>query len=86
MDLNGFGTEPYSIEELTAEIGACYLMSYASILISDITNTAAYIRTWLTKLRNDKRFIVYASAQAQRAADFILNLEIVNKSEEEVAS
>ena len=73
MDLNSFGSEPYSMEELTAEIGACFLMSQTGILTSDITNTAAYIQSWLAKLRNDKRFIVYASAQAQRAVDFILN-------------
>ncbi len=73
MDLNEFGSEQYSMEELTAEIGACYLMSHTGILTSDITNTAAYIQSWLSKLRNDKRFIVYACAQAQRAVDFILN-------------
>jgi antirestriction protein ArdC len=73
--MQGFGSEPYSIEELTAEIGACYLKSYTGILDSDISNNAAYIKAWLIRLRNDKRFIVYASAQAQRAVEFILNIK-----------
>jgi len=64
-----FRSTPYSIEELTAEIGSCYLMSYTGILTSDISNTAAYIQAWLAKLRNDKRFIIYAAAEAQRAVD-----------------
>lgn len=84
--MNAFGSEPYSQEELTAEIGACYLMSHAGILTSDISNTAAYIQSWIEKLRNDKRFIVYASAQAQRAVEYILNLELVTKPEKEVVS
>ena len=32
-----------------------------------------YVQGWLGKLRGDKRLIVIAAAQAQRAADYILN-------------
>ena len=32
-----------------------------------------YIQGWLAKLGSDKRMVVTAAAQAQRAADFILN-------------
>jgi antirestriction protein ArdC len=63
----------YSVEELTAEIGACYLNSYAGIDGWDFTNHVAYIQGWLEKLKNDKRCIVYASTQAQKATDYILN-------------
>jgi len=71
----------YSLEELTAEIGACYLNSYAGIDGWDFQNHIAYIQNWLERLRNDKRMIVYASAQAQRAADYILNLKGGDKEE-----
>lgn len=67
-----FGSEPYSIEELIAEIGAAYLNSHTGILDKGIDNSAAYIQGWLTKLKNDKRFIISASGQAQKAVDFIL--------------
>lgn len=73
---SGFGTEQYAIEELTAEIGSSYLKSSAGIPIENLENTAAYIQSWLTKLRNDKKLIVYASTQAQKAADFILDVTI----------
>lgn len=74
MEYATFGSETYSIEELTAEIGSCYLATLAGLPASGLDNSAAYIQGWLGKLRNDKRFIVYASAQAQKAVDYILNV------------
>lgn len=72
MESNGFGSKPYSKEELTAEIGAG--MVAASVGIDpDYPQSAAYIASWLTALRNDKRLIISAAARAQKAADWILN-------------
>lgn len=68
-----FGSEPYSIEELVAELGSAYLSSFTGILNAGIQNSAAYVNGWLAKLRNDKQFMVQASGQAQRAVDFIIN-------------
>jgi antirestriction protein ArdC len=67
-----FGSEPYSIEELIAEMGAAYLCSYTGILDKELQNSVAYLQGWLTKLKSDKRFIISASGQAQKAVDFIL--------------
>lgn len=72
MDNSSFGSDRYSLEELTAEIGASYLSSYAGIMLDDFANSAAYVEGWLKVLKNDRKFIVYASAQAQRAVEFIL--------------
>lgn len=69
-----YGSEPYSFEELIAEIGACYLESFTSIAAKQFDCNIAYLKGWLKKLRSDKRFIVLASASAQRATDFILNV------------
>jgi antirestriction protein ArdC len=38
----------------------------------DFTNGAAYIAHWVSKLRDDKREIFRAAADAQRIADFLL--------------
>ncbi len=77
-----FGSLLYSIEELTAEIGASYLQSIAGVSSQKhIENNVAYIQGWLKQLRNDKRFIIYASSQAQRATDFILNVSYDSKPE-----
>lgn len=65
-----FGDANYSHEELVAEIGACLLMARAG-LEPDIKNSAAYIRGWASKLKQDKRLIVMAAKQAERAALYI---------------
>jgi antirestriction protein ArdC len=71
-----FGGESYSLEELTAEMGACFLKSHCGINIDDLSNNAAYIQNWLEQLRNDKRFIIHASARAQKAVEYILNEKV----------
>ena len=75
LDSRGFQSEEYAVEELTAEIGASYLKSIAGIPIEQLENNAAYIQHWLYHLKNDKRFIIHASAQAQKATDYILNIQ-----------
>ena len=72
MQMAEFGGEVYSLEELIAEMGTCYLQSFAGIT-SQFQQSAAYINGWIGKLKNDKRFIFQASKAAQRAVDFILN-------------
>ncbi len=83
-EMHEFGSEPYSIEELIAELGAAYLCSFTGILDKEIQNAAAYIDGWLDKLRNDKRFIVQASGQAQKAVDCILNVSASKEDQLEV--
>ena len=68
-----FGSKDYSQEELVAEMGAAFLCGHCQIENQTIDNSAAYIQGWLRKLRNDKRMVVFAAAQAQKASDFILN-------------
>ena len=71
-DLLAFGDTNYSKEELCAEMGAAYLCGMAGIVNETVDNSAAYIQGWLSKLRNDKKLLVQAAAQAQKAADYIL--------------
>ncbi|GAB3910078.1 ArdC family protein [Mucilaginibacter boryungensis] len=79
MEPAEYGSDPYSLEELVAEIGACYLSSVAGIINEELENSVAYINGWLKKLRNDKRFVILASGLAQRAADYILNMNSSRK-------
>ena len=69
---NGFGSNPYCKEELIAELGSAFLCGYADIVDRTIDNSAAYIEGWLKRFQDDRTLIVYAAAQAQKAADFIL--------------
>jgi antirestriction protein ArdC len=66
-----FGSETYSKEELIAELGAAMLCAIAGIDNSTIDNSAAYIQGWLKALNDDKKMIVQAAAQAQKAVDLI---------------
>lgn len=68
-----FGSESYSLEELTAEIGACFLKSFSGLPMDDLSQNASYIQNWLEVLKNDKRFIVKTSSWAQRAVEYIMN-------------
>lgn len=79
---NRFGSDPYCKEELVAEIGSAFLCGYAGIVDGTIDSSAAYVQSWLRKLQEDRTLIVYAAAQAQKAADYILGRTF---SESEVA-
>ena len=66
-----FGSESYSKEELIAEMAAAMLCGVAGIEQKTLQNSAAYLKTWITRLKSDSRFIVSAASQAQKAADFV---------------
>ena len=72
MNHNPFGSEDYSKEELVAEMGAAMLCGVAGIESQTLDNSAAYLQTWINKLKSDSRLIVSAASQAQKAADYIL--------------
>ena len=67
-----FGSKDYSQEELVAEMGAAYLCNLTGIENVTIDNSAAYIQSWLRKLKSDKKFIVSAASLAQQAVDYIV--------------
>jgi antirestriction protein ArdC len=69
--LNTFGSESYSKEELIAEMGAAMLAGVASIERRTISNSTAYLQSWVNVLKSDARMVVFAASQAQKAADYI---------------
>jgi antirestriction protein ArdC len=72
-DLSGrSGSESYSREELRAEIAQVMICAELGIEDCDFTNSASYVAHWVKKLRDDKREIFRAAADAQRIADFLL--------------
>lgn len=73
MNDASFGSEPYSREELVAEMTAAMLCGVTGIAPLTVQNSAAYLKGWLSALKNDKKLLIAAASQAQKAADFILN-------------
>jgi antirestriction protein ArdC len=69
------GDEGYAKEELVAELGAAFLCADLGITPEVREDHAAYIASWLTVLRNDKRFVFSAAAHAQRATDYLHGLQ-----------
>jgi antirestriction protein ArdC len=74
-DCGPFGSTNYSKEELVAEMGATFLSSLTGIDNLTIDNSAAYVQGWIAKLRNDRRILVQAGAEAQRAVDYITDAD-----------
>ena len=75
-----FGSENYSKEELIAELGSSFLCCYSKIEQKTIDNSASYIAGWLKALKNDKGLIIYASAQASKAFEYMIKNIDKNKS------
>ena len=71
--LNTFGSESYSKEELVAEMGSAMLCGITGIEPATIANSAAYLKSWIDVLRGDSKLIISAASAAQKAADYILN-------------
>ena len=70
-----FGDEGYAREELVAELGSAFLCADLGITPDIREDHAAYLGHWLKILQDDKRAIFSAAAHAQRAADFLQQLQ-----------
>src|SRR4030095_16427188 len=77
---SAFGSQSYSKEELVAEMGAAFLCGQAGIAERTLDNSAAYVAAWLQRLKDDRRLVVHAAAQAQKAADYVLGRQFAEES------
>lgn len=78
-----FGDQAYAFEELVAELGSAFLCAELGITPEPREDHAAYLASWLKVLKDDKRAIFTAAANAQRAADF---LQALQKQAEAIAA
>jgi antirestriction protein ArdC len=67
----------YAEEELVAEMGASFLDAHAGIMEDELSNSAAYLQSWIDALhgKDAKNWIIRAASQAQKAANYILNIQ-----------
>ena len=62
----------YAFEELVAEIGSIFVMARLGLNAEPIQdNSAAYLKSWLSALKNDKKMLWKASSQAHKAFTFL---------------
>jgi len=66
-----FASYEYSKEELIAEMGSSFLCKIAGIDNDTLDNSASYIQGWLKKIKDDKKLVVVAAAQAEKAVGII---------------
>ena len=76
IDAEGEARKTYAEEELVAEMGASFLCAHAGIIEAELENSAAYLQGWIDALKSKdaKGWIIRAASQAQKAADFVLNI------------
>ena len=80
-DMSGrFGSESYAFEELIAELGSAFTCLELGVHKTDeleadenFKNHAAYLKSWIASLRNDKDYIFKAASAAGRAATYIID-------------
>jgi len=55
----------------SAEMTAAMLCGIAGIKQKTLENSAAYLKSWIARLKSDSRLLVCTASQAKKAADFI---------------
>jgi len=81
-----YSSHGYAFEELIAEIGSAFLCADAGIAPAVLDASASYIAEWLKRLSTEPRWIIDASAQAERATEFILGREARDETTEVAAA
>ena len=76
-----WGDEGYAREELVAELGAAFLAADLGLALEPREDHAAYLASWITVLRNDRRAIVSAAAHAERAVRYLHGLQPAERRE-----
>ena len=70
-----WGDEGYAQEELVAEMGSAFLCSLLDITPEVREDHASYIDSWLQVLRQDKRAVFKAASYAQKAVEYLNELQ-----------
>lgn len=70
-----WGDDGYAMEELVAELGAAFLAADLNLTPEPREEHSSYLAHWLGVLKRDSRAIFAAAAHAQRAADFLNDLQ-----------
>jgi len=78
-----FGDEKYAFEELVAELTSYFTGAEIGLPYDAKTheNHAAYVKSWIGALKDDKTFIFKAAAHANKATDFQMDLQHELKQE-----
>ena len=81
---NAFGSVKYAREELVAEITSASVLGFNGVeTTGTFENSTAYIQSWIKRLKDDKKAIVWASSRAEKAFNLIMNIENTTETTED---
>ena len=66
----------YAFEELVAELSAAFLCNQLGVSSEPREDHVQYLASWLSALKNDTDYIFQAASMAQKAVDFMDNLQL----------
>ena len=76
LEKAGFGTSTYAKEELVAEFGAAMLCGSLGIP-SDMDQSAAYLKEWAKRCKEEPSLLISAANQAEIAVDLVMEDALV---------
>lgn len=79
---NEKGVKDYGREELVAELGASLIGNILGFNCKIIDNDAAYLSTWISKIKQQPKFIVSILSDVNKAVKMVL--EVINKDKVEL--
>lgn len=71
LEKAGFGTDSYAKEELVAEFGAAMLCGALDIP-ADMEQSAAYLKSWAKRCKEEPGLLISATNAAEKAADLVM--------------
>lgn len=71
LEKAGFGTDKYAKEELVAEFGSAMLCGSLDIP-ADMDQSAAYLKGWAQRCKDDPSLLISAANMAEKAVDFVM--------------
>lgn len=83
---NKFGSEAYAYEELIAELGSVLLMAHLGLNEEPTQdNSAAYLKSWLKKLKDDPKQLWKAASAASKGLNYLLEAEQIRADKRKAA-
>lgn len=75
-----FGSNAYAFEELIAELSAAFLCAKLGITNAPRPDHTAYLASWLTVLKDNKKAILTAASEASKVVDYLQTLQLLETS------
>ena len=73
--------EEYAKEELVAEIGSAFMCQILNVEKTVRKDHAQYLNSWIKAIKDDSKAMITAFSQAQKAVDYLENLQLNLKKE-----